>query len=236
MATRRVELGPVPRLTQDVIDGLRSAALAALNQCLAKRHDLSGGVFDLDWLVDPPPDGRPHERLWLVGVTRLNPGDVIAIATIDDLVLATGEADDVGIARLRVVTDGDVDRVVVSRRGDGELAGPPDLRIRQATLVRQSELVLDGRIERVETIASHGRTFAAVSTADGVAVHDVTFAESPRRLVPDGELGRLLDSAARRATWETATGEHVVAGTTLLVPSVDGGSMRVYSVGPPVSA
>jgi len=236
MATRRVELGPVPRLTQDVIDGLRSAALAALNQCLAKRHDLSGGVFDLDWLVDPPPDGRPHERLWLVGVTRLNPGDLIAITTMDDRVLATGEADDAGIARLRMITDGDVDRVVVSRRGDGELATPPDLRIRQATLVRQPELVLDAQIERVETIASHGRTFAAVSTADGVAVHDVTFAENPRRLLPDGELGLLLDSAARRATWETATGQHVVAGTTLLVPSADGGSMQVYSVGPSVSA
>lgn len=105
------------------------------------------------------------------------------------------------------------------------------MRVRQATLVRQSELVLDGRIERVESIASYGRTFVAVSTADDVAVHDVTFAENPRR-----QLGLLLDSATRRAAREVATGEHVVAEATLLMPSVDGGSLRVYSVGLSVSA
>lgn len=183
IGVRTVDFGPVPTLTPERLRRLRDDALRKLNDCLAKQRDPSKpkGRFTLDWLVDPPPDGKPHDRLWQIGVLQLNPGERIHATDLDGRLLAETLADEHGIARLAFLTpSGDRYRqVTLVGSADRDLTHEADLRVKQTVLVPQSTLRLDSPVQTVHTAEINQRQVVAVQTTTGVSLHDLTFPESP---------------------------------------------------------
>lgn len=182
--SRNVDIPAIPALTLQDLERLRSDALRKLNDCLAKQRDLGkrGGRFDLEWLVDPPPDGMPIYRLWQVGVLNMQPGEELRAEDMDGRTLGMGHADEHGIARLTVLTgDGPANRELrLHRVAEMDLGHEADLRIKQIELVPRGLISTGGRVQSMATREVKGRRFVALHTTEAVALLDFTFPSSPR--------------------------------------------------------
>lgn len=180
--TRIVEIDHPQALTPQKTQALRDAALRKLNDCLAHQRGFgkNGDIFNLQWLVDPPEEDI--FQLWQVGVLNFQPGDTLQAEGLDGRSLGHAVADGHGIARLTVMTgsgaaNGDL---TLRRKGNRDLEGEANMRVKQIELIPQGTLSTGGQIRSVTTRMVNGRAFAAVHAENSVALFDVTFPSAPR--------------------------------------------------------
>jgi hypothetical protein len=196
--TLTVNLGTLPPIDDNLAARIRSQALQVFNDCNMRidKWFSTGSKLGLIWtLPDPPPDGRPVDRLWLVQAVGLAPGSIVRIERDElDRVVGTAIADSTSEARLGLISHpskGNIGIVLERNTGPTEAGDLVGVSTSQVELVQVGELQFSRPFRELTGIHARGHALAVAIEDQMLEARGInpTFDETAWKLPIEGLAG-----------------------------------------------